>query len=253
MSPQCTHDVFVSPILVDDVESESIVQGGEIEQPLGQGGVPENLDAESDSSSDEDNNEAIPVNAAPRPNRPSKAEVDEHMLSHLPYRSWCAHCVKGKAKSKKHTCTSQNNDHEIPMVTLDYMFMGDDSSTDEEGSMPILVVKDVLSPGCGTGMVFAHVVPRKGANSYAIKILSKDIAILGHPELVLKSDSEPAIIALKEATKRERSERIVFESPPIKESQANGAIENAVQQVQGQFRAMKDALESRLGERINGN
>ena len=72
MSPQCTHDVFVSPILVDDVESESIVQGGEIAQPLGQGGVPENLNAESESSSDEDNNEAIPVNAAPRPNRPSK-------------------------------------------------------------------------------------------------------------------------------------------------------------------------------------
>ena len=204
-----------------------------MEQPLGQGGVPENIgsDSSSSSSDEDDNNEAVPANAASKPKRPSKAEVDEHMLSHLPYRSWCAHCVKGKAKSKKHSCTSQNNDHEIPMVTLDYMFLSDDRNSDEDNSMPILVVKDVLSPGCGTGMVFAHVVPRKGANSYAIKILSKDIAILGHPELVLKSDSEPAIIALKEAAKRERSERIVFESPPIKESQANGAIENAVQQV----------------------
>ena len=124
MSTGCTQGPFVSPILVDDVDSESIVQGGEIAQPLGQGGVPENLDEESEGSSDEDNNEAIPVNAAPRPNRPSKAEVDEHMLSHLPYRSWCAHCVKGKAKSKKHPCTSQSSDHEILMVTLDYMFLG---------------------------------------------------------------------------------------------------------------------------------
>ena len=101
--------MFVSPVS-DDVDSESIVQGGEIEQPLGQGGVPENIESES-SSSEEDNNEAIPANAASKPKRPSKAEVDEHMLSHLPYRSWCAHCVRGKAKSKRHPCTSPNNDH----------------------------------------------------------------------------------------------------------------------------------------------
>ena len=98
MSSCCARDLFVSPI-DHDVESESIVQGGEIEQPLGQGGVPENPDTEeAGSSDDEDNNEAIPVNAAPRPNRPNKAEVDEHMLSHLPYRSWCAHCVKGTSE-----------------------------------------------------------------------------------------------------------------------------------------------------------
>ena len=234
-----SHDLFVSPV-VDDIEGESIVQGGESEQqPLGQGGVSENSDNSSSSSSEEeDNNEAIPVKAAPKPARPSKAEMDEHMLSHLPFRSWCAHCVKGKSKSKRHPYTAQSSDHEMPMVTIDYMFLNSEGSSSDESSMPTLVVKDVLSPHCGTGMLFAHVVPHKGANSYAINILSKDIAILGHPELILKSDNEPAIIALKEATKRERSERIVFESPPVKESQANGAIENAVQQVQGQFRAM---------------
>merc|ERR1712074_511408 len=79
------------------------------------------------------------------------------------------------------------------------------------------------------------------------------IAPLGHPELVLKSDGEPAIIALKDAAKRERGERIVLETPLVYESQANGAIENAIQQVQGQFRVIKDALESRIGERISGD
>ena len=75
------------------------------------------------------------------------------------------------------------------------------------------------------------------------------MAQLGHQELILRSDGEPAIVALKEATKNERNERIVIESSPVKESRSNGAIEAAVQQVQGQFRTMKDALETNIGAR----
>ena len=36
----------------------------------------------------------------------------------------------------------------------------------------------------------------------------------------------------------------------MKESKSNGAIENAIQQFQGQFRAIKDGLEARIGTRI---
>ena len=118
--------------------------------------------------------------------------------------------------------------------------------------MPILVVKDSRGVDCGTGMTFARVVPRKGAHQYAIKRLAGDIELLGYSELVLKSDGEPAITALKEAVKRERGERIVLEAPPVYESRANGVVENAIQQVQGQFRVIKDALESRIGQRISG-
>ena len=30
--------------------------------------------------------------------RPSQHDVDIHNLTHLPFRNWCPHCVKGKAK-----------------------------------------------------------------------------------------------------------------------------------------------------------
>ena len=30
---------------------------------------------------------------------PSKREVEEHMATHIPFRNWCAHCVRGKSKS----------------------------------------------------------------------------------------------------------------------------------------------------------
>ena len=34
--------------------------------------------------------------------RPSKEEVELHNRTHLPYRSWCPHCVRGKARRRNH-------------------------------------------------------------------------------------------------------------------------------------------------------
>ena len=39
--------------------------------------------------------------------QPSKREIEEHMLTHIPYRSWCPHCVRGKARLRTRT-TSQS-------------------------------------------------------------------------------------------------------------------------------------------------
>ena len=32
--------------------------------------------------------------------KPSQEEVDAHMLTHLLFRSWCPHCVRGKSTGK---------------------------------------------------------------------------------------------------------------------------------------------------------
>ena len=68
----------------------------------------------------------------------------------------------------------------------------------------------------------------------------------------MKSDNEPAILALKEAVRRESDVEIVMEEVPVADHQANGLVENAVKNVQGQFRVIKDALESRRGRRVDG-
>ena len=170
---------------------------------------------------------------APRiPSQPTQDQVDEHMLTHLPFRSWCPHCVRGKSKGGAHKRQQQEH-KEVPTVVLDYTFMHENQEEREEKGMPILVVKDVNDGHRGTGMMFAMVVPSKGVQSYAVKALADIIGQLGHHEVVLKSDGEPAIVALKEAAKRERKERIVIESSPVKESKSNGAVENAIQQFQG--------------------
>ena len=33
---------------------------------------------------------------------PTDKEVQEHLVNHLPFRAWCRHCVKGKAKGLPH-------------------------------------------------------------------------------------------------------------------------------------------------------
>ena len=36
------------------------------------------------------------------PSMPTRAEREEHEKTHLPFRSWCRHCVRGKGKAMPH-------------------------------------------------------------------------------------------------------------------------------------------------------
>ncbi len=47
--------------------------------------------------------------------------------------------------------------------------------------------------------MFAHIVKEKGAETYSVRRLVQEIRRLGYPKIILKSDQEPAIRALKEA------------------------------------------------------
>ena len=58
---------------------------------------------------------------------PTDKEIEEHVVNHLPFRSWCRHCVKGKAHSLPHRVKSSEDrkQEEVPVVSIDYMFMHD--------------------------------------------------------------------------------------------------------------------------------
>jgi hypothetical protein len=111
--------------------------------------------------------------------------------------------------------------------------------------MPMLVIKDSR-----TKVALARVVPKKGRDQYAIERLQKDISNLGYKKMILKSDNEPAIIALKEAVKRERDQDIILEESPEYDSMGNGEIERQIQEVQGQIRAIKLNLEANYKNKL---
>ena len=146
-------------------------------------------------------------------------EIAEHIVNHLPYRAWCKHCVKGKAKGLPHRRHDQRAkaDDEVAVVSFDYAFMHDDQVEGEERGMPILVAKDRRKR-----VIRARVVPQKGSHWYGIKVGSGIVDSLGYKRVVVKSDQEPAILSLKEGIKNESAAEVTFEESPGYDSKGNG-------------------------------
>ena len=112
----------------------------------------------------EEGEEAVEIKVLPSPTPPSRQEMLEHNLTHWPFRSWCKHCVAGKAKASGHRSTGNTSASEVPIISMDYAFMGDkDVETDEaeaadadaqydrneadDSKEKILVARDSLSRG----------------------------------------------------------------------------------------------------------
>jgi hypothetical protein len=192
---------------------------------------------------------------------PSKEEVEEHLRSgHVPYRSWCKHCIYGRGEDKAHH-RGIGEEGGIPVISMDYCYLYENMAErkerkkeESEGKfreimeMPIVVIKDRKSK-----QVMAELVPRKGVEKFAIERGHRIIDGLGYGEVVLKSDQEPSIMALKREIKERLRGTVKTEESPVGEHQSNGEIENAVGRVQGQYRSIKHWLEARIGEKIKGD
>ena len=207
---------------------------------------------EMDTSDEE--GEERPVKGQKIVYQPSKEEWDDHMRTHAVFRKWCPFCVKGKCKSGIHQKTEKSEEEleqETPVISLDYM--GPKSAADKtEGvtSLPIIVGIDRKKK-----WYFAHMVPKKGHDAHAIKILCREISISGYSRVILKSDQEPAIRELIAAVRRERpvGVEIMIEESPVGEHQSNGEVERAIQTIQALMRTIKLALQSRYKSRIRGD
>lgn len=63
--------------------------------------------------------------------RPTEEEVERHNITHVPYRSWCKHCVQGKGKSRAHK-RLKGRVRNVPTVSIDYGFMSSSKNTETE-------------------------------------------------------------------------------------------------------------------------
>ena len=59
------------------------------------------------------------------PRLPSQRDVEEHNLTHSPYRSWCPVCVRSKGKEMGHRAAT-DKERTISEYCLDYCFPGDE-------------------------------------------------------------------------------------------------------------------------------
>ena len=180
------------------------------------------------------------------PVKPTETEIAEHEFTHLPFRSWCTHCIRGRGESAPHKRATR--DDGIPEVHLDYCFLGGR----EEEAQPVLVVKDR-----DTRMIMSFLVKEKGASDpYVVKRVMAFLGELGHVgnKIILKSDQESPIKAVVEKVANERMDgQTILENSPVGSSGSNGVIERGVKEFEYQLRTMKSALDSRLDETVKGD
>ena len=137
------------------------VLAGDVEGSC-EGAGPEEAQGAEESETDS-HEEALPKVVARDPGAPTQAEIDEHNVDHIPYRSWCECCVMGRGTGEQHRAGPESR---VPIIAFDYLFISQaklvtKSEIDEEEAkkalIKILIVKDTKSKA-----TFAHVVRHKG-------------------------------------------------------------------------------------------
>ena len=185
--------------------------------------------------------EEAPVRIARDPGDPTDEEFENHCVTHLPFRRWCPICVKAKGKEDSHRKAGESTK---PTIVLDYKSFGQEIDVDDKATAIVGRDKDTVS-------TFAHVCESKGiSDKWAVNKVIEDIDLMGHTEIILKGDGEPALIQLMDEIKRRRNHPTIIQNPPAYDPQSNGAAEKAVQDYMGQVRAGKIGLEFRLKEKV---
>ena len=214
-----------------------------------------------EKADDEEEEDKRKMHQIKDPGQPTQAEVDEHELTHCPYKPWCSHCVRGKAaedphRRKKEAEKEKDKEEGIPTVSLDYCFMGSKGLIKaEEGEIgrgkegdgvdakdnPIVVIHDSKS-----GTAFAHAVKKKGRYESIVKTIVRNLDSLGYNKITMKRDQESSIEELCSAVKQYWNGEAIPERSPTGESQSNGRVERCIRSIGGQIRTLKDALEFKI-------
>jgi len=176
------------------------------------------------------------------PKVPSQAEVEAHNLTHLQFRSWCKHCVRGRGKELPHPQARRETD--MPEFHFDWAFPGE-----EVGGKTLKVLVGRMR---NIRMTMSTASPTKTTGEFIVKRILAYLRVCGCEmvDVILKSDQELLMETIFTDIARERATRgamrTVVEHSPKEQSQSNGAVERAVGSVEGMIRIMRSAIEDRL-------
>ena len=167
------------------------------------------------------------------PRRPSQAEIDDHELTHIPYRNWCSICVRCRGRDLDHRKAVEEV-RGVSEYAFDYCFPGDELGF----KLVVLSGREKV-----TGMYFATAVPTKGSiGRFAVDKAMDYIRELGDQEgrILVKTDQEPAIKTwANDLIAAQPEGRTILEESPVQSSGSNGRAERAVQTLEGSDLALE--------------
>ena len=71
-----------------------------------------------DKGGENDVEECHKANAIRQSQEPTRREIEEHELTHVPFREWCVHCCKGKVNKNK---MMEDEEHAVTTISMDYI------------------------------------------------------------------------------------------------------------------------------------
>ena len=203
--------------------------------------------------------EAVHRRTLPSPYMPTLSEIRQHKTTHLPYRSWCDECVEAFAREWPHLHRSSPSGRTIPVIHMDYACLTEkglfrlDELSEEDLEHAVLVIVGYCS---SSRSPFIHVVPSKATSNdkFAAERIVDDIVYLGHTRVILRSDNEPALLALvTDALKGLRIHLLdsaAAEGSVPYDPQTAGAAEVLVRNLKGQVRAMHLTLDHFMDKHV---
>ena len=132
------------------------------------------------------------------PGQPTQEMIDEHEVTHMDFRSWCAACVRGRAQANpSRKVKGLFAEHVLPRVRMDYAHLteeveekegehGEERTVTSSASLTCAVMQESL-----TKSVWAYAVASKGAKeNWMVDQVMEDLETVGlrNDRIVLKSD-----------------------------------------------------------------
>ena len=184
------------------------------------------------------------------PKGPSAAERTAHELTHLPYRTWCEFCVKGRAKESPHTKVTKDDKlkgDDWPVVQADYAFMH--NFGDKDNKVTMLTVVDTES-----GATVATACPKKGHDPFVERVVRSGLESFGlMSDLIIQTDKEHGPMDVMRRVAAMRKSRMQLRRTPKGSSASNAFVERMHQTLEAMVRTMKEVIESKCGVKLRSD
>ncbi len=220
-----------APLAVEDGAVRGIAQGSAAPaaaQPSRPGSSDDHLKLDESEETRKPNVKRLPPQVA-------QEEVDRHNVTHLPFRSWCQHCVRGKATDDHHKRLAPTSVAGDAKWGMDYFFL---TRAEEPNKMKaVLNCLDMQS-----GATFAAMV-HKGADDYALAMIQESLKFTGRNRIIILSDQENSIKKVACMVRDSRPQETVLLNTPVGSSASAGGIERCNYEVEKQIRTLRSRFE----------